>query len=351
MRSLIRIGSLITFLIPLSGCVVGYNSLIFATKSNMGVDIDTQPPTAEISIARHEGVIEPTFEDGKTPPVSASFGSRVGGFQRLFTGVSSTFATGPAAVAMTDLYNADTPVVEKSQKISAYKEGVELSETPKRKSFVPGLGLAKVPYLERGMVKPLFFGTHSTLGLKVEWNGTTGQYPSAVKFGFNRKELAFAPVTMMKAKPNDPSSKEMRANAPSLLASVDTDMQLSTFNDGNNFTYIQYFATGDAATNLATQKDVRAAMLRKSSPDLAPVTPPKKVIFDAAVAPNQMKLRSWFAQPQTGTEIARRKGLLESSIEPGESYTTEDLLTDPLPIFEERCKKFIQAHPGETYPN
>ncbi|MFY4729844.1 hypothetical protein, partial [Nitrospira sp. BLG_2] len=67
MRFLITLG-LTGLFVSLNGCGLGFNSLIFATKTNYGVDIDATPPAAEISIARHEGVIEPIFEDGKTLP-------------------------------------------------------------------------------------------------------------------------------------------------------------------------------------------------------------------------------------------------------------------------------------------
>jgi len=55
-----------------AGCA-GYNTTMFMTKSNAGLDIDMKPPTAEINISRKEAVIEPVFEKGQTPPVMASF--------------------------------------------------------------------------------------------------------------------------------------------------------------------------------------------------------------------------------------------------------------------------------------
>ena len=65
--------TLLSVLLTLSGCAVGYNSTLFYTQSNIGLDAETKPPTAEISIARREGVIEPGFEGGQTPPVIAGF--------------------------------------------------------------------------------------------------------------------------------------------------------------------------------------------------------------------------------------------------------------------------------------
>ena len=82
------------------GCV-GYDRTLFVTKTNVGIDIDTTPPTAEINIARKEVVIAPTFANGETPPVLGSFSMASKG---MFADVSSTFSGGDAAVTMATLY-------------------------------------------------------------------------------------------------------------------------------------------------------------------------------------------------------------------------------------------------------
>ena len=92
---------------PLSftGCA-GYNHTLFMTKSNVGLDFDSKPPTLEITVSRKEAVIAPTFEGGQTPPVMASFKPRAGagsGFGNFFLGVDQTFTGGDAAVAMASL--------------------------------------------------------------------------------------------------------------------------------------------------------------------------------------------------------------------------------------------------------
>src|SRR5437870_361069 len=93
--------SLILFapLALLTGCV-GFNTALFMTKSNVGLDLDMKPPTAEINISRKEGVVEPSFEGGHTPPVMASFSTKVGHdkIDSFFLGVNQTFAGGDAAV-------------------------------------------------------------------------------------------------------------------------------------------------------------------------------------------------------------------------------------------------------------
>jgi hypothetical protein len=95
-----RAGAALLLALLLGGCAVGYNSTLFVTKSNIGIDADTKPPTLELSIARREGVLAPGFEGGQTPPVMASFRTSSNPFSRFFVGVQSTFAGGDASVAL-----------------------------------------------------------------------------------------------------------------------------------------------------------------------------------------------------------------------------------------------------------
>jgi len=261
---------LITFS-ALTGCGIGYNYLLFVTKTNMGVDIDTTPPAAEISIARQEGVLAPTFEQGKTLNVLASFNTDLNGFQRLLFGTSSAFSVGDAAYLMGNCFNKESCNVD--------IEDLKLSAPPtKRKSWF-GSTDEDVEYLGPGMVNPVFFGTHSTFGLKIEWNGTTGQYPSALKLGYHRKELAWAPVSMSRPDTSgkcgtngtpETSGEEVCVNVPSLIATLDNNANVGTF-DETGIDYLQYFATGKAATELVRHKDVRKVLMKKILPDLAQI--------------------------------------------------------------------------------
>ena len=88
----------------LTGC--GTDRLLFVTKSTVGIDIDSRPPTSEIAINRKEGVIERVFEGGQTPPVVASFKADANPIARFFGfGIGSTFATGDAAEALSALFS------------------------------------------------------------------------------------------------------------------------------------------------------------------------------------------------------------------------------------------------------
>ncbi len=247
----------------LPACGIGYNRALFVTKSNVGLDFDATPPTAEISIARREGAIAPTFENGKTVPLMSSFSSDSNAFSRFFLGASSTFTGGDAAIAMAALYNDPDPQKLASisgdkgveNAIAPYDSAEELDTKPVDSWFLPD------KLLEPGSIRPLFFGTDSTLGLKVGYSGQAGSpYPTSLQAGYMRKELALAPVSIEKLGAKYmvkmPSFLAV-ANAAANAKAADADVQL-------NFT--QYFATGKAATLLAMRQDIRKAMYERMDP-------------------------------------------------------------------------------------
>jgi len=258
----------------LNGCV-GFNTTLFTTKSNAGLDLDAKPPTAEINISRKEGVVEPSFEGGKTPPVMASFSAKTGstGMSRFFFGVNQTFAGGDAALTMAKLYDrtndfSDIEAADDARRQelrSLFDSGVPLSEPPKGNEKKGFLGLRKVLFglPEPGEVRPFFFGTDTQLGVKVAWNGVGGPYPDNVKIGFNRKEMAVAPVTI---------SDQNVVRIPSFLATVDSDVRGSSISSTNQLRgklgvgWMQYFATGESASSLAREYGVRRAMLERADP-------------------------------------------------------------------------------------
>lgn len=241
----------------LTGCVAGYNSVFFATKSNLGVDLETATPAIDIGIQRKEGVIAPVFEGGQTLPVMASFSSSGGVTKRFVFGASSTFSTGDAAQIMTYLYNEDTP------RTKTNNGGVPTPDVVIGR--VPDLPLG-LKYLTPGKVKPVAFATDTSLGFRVAWSGSTAQYPSSVHLGFKRKEVAWMPVGLTVPDPAKPT--EIHVDIPSLLATVDFDVRAEGSLDAD-LKYLQYFATGQAANNLAIQLPVRKAMLTRSDPETA----------------------------------------------------------------------------------
>lgn len=278
------------------GCSALEEHVLFITKTNVGIDIDSKPPTAEISIARREAVLEPTFEDGQTPPVMASFRSAGTGILGLLYDISATFAGGDAATTMTRLYNSETAGQDKIERAAMC-----LSEPPQNKHYFGpdkelGLGAS-------GEYRPFIFGTDTAFGLKLAWSGMTAQVPDTIRLGYNRKELAWAPIFISKQECIDPQSKIKKpytANVTSFLATIDHEGEATSLTD-SGFDHQQYFATGKAATNLSLQKEVRQAMLRKMDPDwlLAREYKPDKhsdcitTWVDADRQNNLSKLKSW----------------------------------------------------------
>lgn len=254
--------ALLPFMLFIGGCAVGYNSTLFMTKSNIGLDIESKPPTAEISIARREGVIAPGFEGGQTPPVISGFRTGLNPFSRFFFGVKSIFAGGDAAVAL-----SQGPGGPKT----GHDSEICLSEPPEQKKFL----WWDVSVPEKGEVAPFFFATDTTFGLKLAWSGTTGQFPDTVRLGFNRKEFAWAPVfgtdqTDCKI-PGTQNKGTYAVGMPPFLAVLDNDVQVGTPAE-TGIKWLQYFATGQSATTLANNDTVRSVMMERIDPAFEQVT-------------------------------------------------------------------------------
>jgi hypothetical protein len=224
------------------GCGIGFDHTLFITKSNVGLDVDTKPPTAEISIARRELVIAPAFEGGQTPNILAGFNT---GTRSLFGfDVSSIFAGGDAALALTQ-----------TNGIHKHDAKLCLAVKPVGTTFFGG----SYPLPAKGEIHPFIFGTDTSFGLKAAWSGMTAQFPDSLKIGFNRKEMALAPVFGQDT--NDiscPYSVEM----PAFLATIDVGTKTATL-QASESSYRQFFATGNAATALAVQPEVQQLFLAR----------------------------------------------------------------------------------------
>lgn len=278
----------------LAACAPGYNSVLFVTRSNAGLDLDTNPPTTELAISRQETVLQPGFEGGQTLPVLASFYSEQNFASKFLFGVSSTFSTGDAAYNMAVLYNLKDDQIGSlgiltntaGNNACASLSSVHLS-TP-----VTNLPLG-LEFQNAGTVKPVTFTTNTMFGLKIGWTNTSFAVPTSVKAGFNRKEVAF---TSIAATPCN-SSQTPAVNIPSLLATVDQGTITGTDTPDNS--YLQYFATGKAATALSRQYGVRKAMLER-------LDPANEDSFDAAVAEQDARdFRLEGAQATARTVVAR----------------------------------------------
>ncbi len=243
---IVRFWILFILLSLLGGCAIGFDHTLFVTKSNVGVDIDTKPPTAEISIARRELVIAPAFEGGQTPPVLAGFRTA----NRLLFGfdVSSVFAGGDAAYVLTQQPGdgGQTPLLC----LNAKPEGkLHLGPIP--------LGTYSLP--STGEIRPFVFGTDTSFGLKVAWSGMTAQFPDSLKIGFNRKEFALAPVF---GRVNTNANCPFSVGMPPFLASIEIASDSATPQSFAT-TYRQSFSTGTAAVKLANNPYIKELLLTR----------------------------------------------------------------------------------------
>jgi hypothetical protein len=249
-------GTVLVVLVLIQGCAIGHNRVLLATRSNVGFGYELAPASLEIALSRFEGVIEPVFEGGQTVPVMASFSTEAEGISNFLGRVSSTFSTGEAAFLMSYLYGMETRYAKEWYKQDPYKNfKVKLSKIPRGR--LPLGRVAKLP--QEGEMRPVLFGTDTNLGIKINWTGATGPLgaPTSANIGFRRKEAALAPVSLKSA------GASYEVDVPSLLATIDTNVKSET---KATLKYLQYFATGSAANNLALQQNVRKSMLERMDP-------------------------------------------------------------------------------------
>ena len=243
----------------LSGCA-GYDRILLATKTNVGIDIDSTPPTAEITIARRELAIQPTFPDHTDDdnslafPLLASFGLQGSMFN---TKITAHFAGGDAAVLLV-----------RDEKGIDVKSAVCLDEEPK---FSKGMIRSIWEFFagdSKDEPRPFFFATDTAFGVKVAWSGTAGPYPDTLKLGYNRKEFASAPIFVETGCSNDSSAGAdvYQVRTPSFYASIDNGTNWNAFNDENPRKHVQFFATGKAASEYASRPYVRRIALESMAP-------------------------------------------------------------------------------------
>lgn len=268
---------LIAGIIALSGCAET-GRILFITKTNVGLDIDNKPPTAEITIARRELAVAPTFQDAtddeKTLPLLASFGL-AGTF--LNPEITSRFAGGDAALILAQ--GPGRPIPQASSSLCLRKE-------PETKSWWEKL-------FGKDDIRPFYFSTDTAFGLKAAWDGTTGPYPSTVKLGYNRREFAFPPIFTNEKSCPLPGSQAGQADGwkvtvPSFFASLDNSSTITDIKEWvagekppadtewtrSGVTHTQFFATGKAASEFANRPEINAAMNKKMYPQESPAIDP-----------------------------------------------------------------------------
>lgn len=194
----------------------GHNEAVFVTSTSIGLNADATQQGLSIAYERFDGFIGPTDENGHTPPVVGFIESNQ---SVLRPEVKQVYATGEAALDVT----------------------------------VPDAGLqARQDALLndqndtiQGERRVAFFAVEQTTGFKVRFNPTT--IVESVQVGYNRTEASFLPLV---------ADKDGVARYPSTLASVSRNIAIQTLTDSNDG-ISQFFATGDAARNLAVQDSIR----------------------------------------------------------------------------------------------
>lgn len=257
-KRFLRFFSVLFFSQLIFGCV-GMDAVLFTTRTTVGIDADTTPPTLEIVIGREESVIEPAFQDGKTLPVLSSADIKAG---FLNFGASQSFATGDAAIVMGKM-------LTKPGRYSLGAEEGVIRTTPYTPLFFQKGG-KKTPkkFPDR---RPLFFGTKTKIGLYVEFN--EAQVPSAFSLGYKRKELAVAPLIEKQAIDNqgtpvkEGNQELVDLKLVSLLATIGTEAKAKRPEEAGVSQYSQLFATGEAATALAQHEEVRQVLGRFLIPE------------------------------------------------------------------------------------
>lgn len=246
--------------ISLSGCGVGLNSVLFVTKTQVAVDADTEPPSLDIGYAREEFVLAPAFKDGKVLPVLTTVATEAGAFS---LGSRHSFATGDAALvmahALTDpnlyTFSSNNPIDPTRVMQPSMSSTIQISTNDKvPHGFWKSLWFFFCCSSER---QRYFFGTDTNLGLHVEWGGS--EIPRSVSMGFKRKELAYVPLIEKETAAIGTTPATRDVTLASLIATANAKTKVSTQN-ASGLTISQTFATGSAATLLASHPGVREVL-------------------------------------------------------------------------------------------
>lgn len=204
----------VVLLVMLFGGGCAYrDSVLFVTKTSLGIDVDSKPPSASIAYDRVEGFLGPRYDNGGVPPVVGRLQTDGAVFNPR---VRQLYATGSAAALVADQNASAGPTELKGKKMF------------------------------------MFFGTTTSTGLKVTF---MGQYPDSFHIGYRRKEFSFIPLGHTKN-----SAGEDVDIYPSVLATLDNRLQVGTnpvSGPTSGLQVGQLFATGVAADEYARSDVVR----------------------------------------------------------------------------------------------
>jgi hypothetical protein len=283
--------------------------VLFVTSSQLGITVDGATQQGNVSLSRFEGVIAPVYDGGAVPPVYARLGTDGGFFtpkvsQLYTTGDAALIASGrtpgrtctrtqpgggqppkqtdsgttgqPLAAAVPPVERIEVPIlfgtgalmlttslpapggdrtIETASAVQPAPQGSAGSADFAKDNFKcpdnPPPLLSKEPDKRKRM----FFGTGTTLGLGLKG---TADAPAAIDLGYRRRELSLIPLTKVYGRDSNPTGEEKYA---SVLAAIDMRIRAKCDSaelakgDGNCIS--QFFATGEAATGLASQPTIQ----------------------------------------------------------------------------------------------
>jgi hypothetical protein len=201
-------------LFGITGCAT--KDAVFVTKTSFSVlDVDATPAGISVAHDRVEGYFGPRFDNGFVYPVTGYFNATGSGLTRE---VQQVFAGGDAA----------TVVLGANPAPPALSSCGDSRDNP-----------------------PLLFATGTTIGIKLGFAENT-VVPTSFVFGYRRKEVAWVPVS--------------KSCQPSVLATLDSNATArGQSNDPKLKAGVaQFFATGAAAVQLATDPIIRGTFQREA---------------------------------------------------------------------------------------
>jgi len=252
----IRTSSTFALATLLAGCAVAPDTVVFVTKTSMGIDVEQHTPGASIAYDRVEGYIAPRYTDDKIPDVYASFNSNGAVYNR---DVRHVYATGKAAKA-----------IAKNQSLLAR---LDTTNTTYSLASFPDIDPPKEP--KSASVEPkrsMFFGTSTTIGLKLASADLSGD---TFVFGVKRKEMSIIPTN------GDPG------NFPSVIAlftsdvSAKPDEEAKKLKEKNILDIRQFFATGTAADHVANNPSINYQFYlttKRATPEVKATDPAPKFV-------------------------------------------------------------------------
>jgi hypothetical protein len=204
------------------------NRVLFVTTTQIGIDADSKSQSASIGYERYEGYVGPVYQNGGVAPVVARLESNL---SITDPKISQLYATGDAARRAT--------------------------------GGVPRWGEKPL----NGNKKVMYFGTGTNFGLKATFSASAPSF----NLGYKRQEFSLIPIGMGTKSATtvskfDASKAAKKAPKPvdqsqdiyvPVLAAFDLNIANKSF-AGTGAGVSQFFATGDAAENLAKRPDIQA---------------------------------------------------------------------------------------------